>query len=270
MDLDALAAAFTLVYTDYFTPAQVDAAWARRHVRANDIRLELSPLWLDERGEVVALAMLGVRGERGWIGGFGVAPAYRGQGMSHELTRTTLDIARVVGLRQVQLEVITRNERAIGVYERAGFRRTRDLRIFSARPDVAGQVARADVAATPTDDVNALLDQRARVSTIQPAWQREPASLAADDSLQALVLGTATRPDGYAVFRVGPSALSLTDVAVADADRAADLLGALAHVHPGRGMSLVNEPEESPLSDLLGQLGWDEPLRQHEMVCRFA
>src|SRR4051794_36292166 len=125
-----LAAAFNTVYTDYVVPFVVNEAWARQHVAANSIALEHSPLWLDDSGALVALAALGVRGERGWVGGFGVAPDYRGQGLSRQLARATLDRARQASLRRVQLEVITSNARAIRTYERAGFVRTRDLLIL--------------------------------------------------------------------------------------------------------------------------------------------
>ena len=74
-----LAAAFNTVYTDYVVPFMVGEAWARQHVAANSIALEHSPLWRDDAGAVVGLAALGVRGDRGWVGGLGIAPAHRGR-----------------------------------------------------------------------------------------------------------------------------------------------------------------------------------------------
>ncbi len=75
-DLDAagIAAAFNRVYQGYAIPVAVDAAWAERHARNFAIDLAASPLWLDDDGQTFGLAVLGVRGERGWVGGFGLAP----------------------------------------------------------------------------------------------------------------------------------------------------------------------------------------------------
>src|SRR5918998_3291615 len=81
----ALAAAFNAVYAGYVEPFVMDERAARQHVAVNDIALDRSPLWLDDAGDVVGLGAIGVRGERGWVGGFGVAPAYRGRGLGHRL-----------------------------------------------------------------------------------------------------------------------------------------------------------------------------------------
>lgn len=59
----------------------------------------------------------GVSGARGWGGGFGVAPRYRGQGMSHGLMGALLDHARRIGVRDVALEVLVQNAPAIRTYK---------------------------------------------------------------------------------------------------------------------------------------------------------
>src|SRR4051812_17071986 len=114
-----LAEAFNVVYADYVTAFVVDAGWAEYYVATKDIIPEASPLWLDATGAVIALAALGVRGARGWVGGFGVAPAHRGTGMSHALIDAFLESARQQGLAAVSLEVLVNNPRAIRTYERA-------------------------------------------------------------------------------------------------------------------------------------------------------
>ena len=101
LDAASLTSAFNLVYTEYVVPLSMSDTQLAQHVIDNDIGLAHSPLWLAADGAVVALAALGVRGERGWIGGFGVAPAWRGQGLSHQLTAATLAVARDLNLRTV-------------------------------------------------------------------------------------------------------------------------------------------------------------------------
>src|SRR5918998_2213789 len=136
----ALAAAFNAVYAGYVEPFVMDERAARQHVAVNDIALDRSPLWLDDAGDVVGLGAIGVRGQRGWVGGFGVAPAYRGRGLGHRLAAALLEAAAGAGIRRVQLEVFTHNPRAIRTYQRAGFEHRRDVRIF-ARPEHAPLLA---------------------------------------------------------------------------------------------------------------------------------
>jgi ribosomal protein S18 acetylase RimI-like enzyme len=260
-----LAAAFNTVYTDYVIPFTVGEAWARQHLAANGIAPEGSILWRDDAGATVGLALLGVRGERGWVGGFGIAPDYRGQGLSHRLIGATLDRARRLGLRRVQLEVITTNSRAIAVYERAGFARTRDLLILARPADVPAPAA--DPGAAWEAEPAALWPHAARLDMPAPPWQREPESLAAIPDLRGLAVGVPASPEAFLVYRAGEAGASILTIAGASPDALATLVGALVARLPGRALSLANEPEESAAPGALLGAGWRETLRQHEMVC---
>lgn len=260
----ALADAFSLVYTGYAVPFVVDEEWARYHLAAYDIAPEHSVLWTDDDGATLGLSLLGVREGRGWIGGFGIAPAWRGQGLAHRLIAAALDRARRAGLREVQLEVLSNNPRAIATYERAGFVRRRDLRILRHPADLPAGTARQG--AIQSSDPASLLPHGPRLRAVPPAWQREPASWADLGGLQGLALDAPGAPDAYLIYRAGASAAQIVDFAAPDADRAAALAAALAAHLPGRVLSLTNEPAESPVCVALDQAGWQEPLRQHELV----
>jgi ribosomal protein S18 acetylase RimI-like enzyme len=257
------AAAFNTVYQDYLVPFVVDASWAGQHIAANDIVPEHSPLWLDDAGKVVALAVLGRRGARGWVGGFGVAPDYRGRGLAARLIDALLQSARGLGMGEVRLEVIAGNTRAIRTYERAGFLRTRDLRIL-ARPDdaPAPEAGERAVPATPGQ----LLPHGPRLRPVRPAWQRESASLAHGADLSGLALGTADAPTAYLLYRANAQNAIISDFAVPTVEAALALAAALQSHLPGRTLRIANEPEESPACAALDRLGWRETLRQHEMV----
>ena len=75
----ALAELFNRGYSGYYAPVHVTEDILRSYVLANDIQLEASRVVWDPGGPV-AFAMLGIREERGWIGGMGVAPEARGRG----------------------------------------------------------------------------------------------------------------------------------------------------------------------------------------------
>lgn len=88
------------------------------HVVAGDLDLDSSPVLIDG-GELVGFSYLGRRGDRGWIGGFGVAPAHRGRGVGREIFAEQMAVIRRLGLARVQLEVLRQNW-AKKLYARGG------------------------------------------------------------------------------------------------------------------------------------------------------
>jgi GNAT superfamily N-acetyltransferase len=78
--LAELASVFTASYDGYFIPIAVDDNQLRYMVEVFDLDLSRS-LVAVERGRPVALANLGRRGERTWLGGVGVVPDHRGSGI---------------------------------------------------------------------------------------------------------------------------------------------------------------------------------------------
>src|SRR5262245_52171422 len=84
-----------------------------------------------DAGQPIGLANLGRRGERTWLGGIGVVPARRGQGVGELLNRKLLDRARALGANEMALEVIVENAPAIALYEKLGFEQVRDLDVLS-------------------------------------------------------------------------------------------------------------------------------------------
>jgi RimJ/RimL family protein N-acetyltransferase len=258
------APAFNAVYENYVMPVALTDEQFRDHVTTHDVLASASPVWLDDSGEVVALALLGVRGERGWIGGFGIASAHRGRGLSHALTEETLANARDLGLRDVRLEVLVDNPRAIHAYETGGFARTRDLRVL-VRP---GDAPPLPVAALPTTPVplDRALAIAAAFDRTAPCWQREPASLAHVHGLEGLAFGNEASPSAAALARRVGDGLRIGLFAARDGTAAAGALAALAARWPGAGITVVNEPEESPLQATYAACGFREVHRQHEML----
>jgi GNAT superfamily N-acetyltransferase len=264
LDSARRAPAFNAVYENYVVPVALTDEQFRDHVTTHDVLASGSPVWLDEHGDVAALALLGVRGERGWIGGFGIASAHRGRGLSHALTEEAVGSARRLGLRDVRLEVLVDNPRAIRTYEAAGFTRTRDLRVL-VRPGDAPPLPVAALPATPVDMDRAIAIAAAFDRTV-PCWQREPASLAHVRGLEGLAFGNAETPSAAALVRAVGDGLRVGLFAARDGTAAAGALAALAARWPGFGLTVVNEPEESPLQATYAACGFREVHRQHEMM----
>lgn len=226
-----LATLFTAGYEGYFVPVHVDETTFTFMVDAWDIDLARSRVAL-RNGEHVGIVQLGVRGDRGWIGGLGVVPSERRRGTGRALMEAVLADAPPV----VSLEVIEQNEAAIRLYEDLGFDRTRILEVWSL-PEVPFVEARS---ADP-----APLGQHGL------PWQREDASL----------------PPGYERLEVDGGALLLRGKSVLQLD-APDEQTAAKLLSRGSRLQYVNVPEGDPASAALRRLGGTLDLRQLELILR--
>ena len=256
-----LTAHWNLGYEGYFVPIQYTEVMLHHYIADEDLDLDSSPVLLD-RGELVGFSYLGRRGDRGWIGGFGVAPAHRGRGIGREIFAEQMAIARRLGLARVQLEVLRQNW-ARRLYAHAGLRTTRDL-VSLAVALPRGARAPEGIRRT-TRSVYA--DHHARLHADFPAcWPREARSQLASPGLRVLAVGPPDTPTGLLVVGRVPAALQIYDAAATDLAQAEALLAALASYRPGMSVTLTNEPEGSYLHRAMIALGAIETQRQHEMA----
>src|SRR5690242_13654265 len=96
------AAALNRVFQGYVLPFEMSEEQFALHIRTNDIDLQASPVFLND-GAVVAATLVALRGERSWIGGFGVSPELRGQGFGRKLISAAEAAARERGATRMQL-----------------------------------------------------------------------------------------------------------------------------------------------------------------------
>jgi len=71
------AAALNRVFEEYLIPIMFCSEQLHLFMKYNDIDPAASPMWFDDEGNVLAAALVGFRGRRGWIGGFGVGRVSR-------------------------------------------------------------------------------------------------------------------------------------------------------------------------------------------------
>jgi GNAT superfamily N-acetyltransferase len=262
LSLEAYAAVINSSFEGYPVRITFNAAMMARRVRLEQQDLEASLVALDG-GEAVGMAGLAVRGVRGWVSGFGVAPAWRGKGLGRRLMSALVERARAYGLRQLSLDVLAENAAAVRLYEGAGMRVTRDLLVLDRPADYEPRAARRGrVKEAPAAE---LLRHYWRLHAEPPAWQRELAALLVAD-LRGLYVGGRRRPRAYALLGYGRADgnMYLSDLAAADDAAAGEMCAALDGV-PGF-IRAVNEPERSPFVAPLLEHGFREVMRQHEMV----
>jgi ribosomal protein S18 acetylase RimI-like enzyme len=246
-----LAELFTAAYEGYPMPVRVDEATLGFMVDAYDIDLRRSRVALRE-GEPAGVALLGIRGDTGWIGGMGVVAGVRRGGVGTALMEAVLAEARAAGVRVVGLEVLEPNDGAIRLYERLGFRRVRMLEVWSLAAAAHASEARA------ADPESAHAWIRGHRGAPEP-WQRADATVERLEAVEAVEL-----PDAAAaLFRVTAGRVSVLQLAAVDAAAAAQVLGAARAL--GESLHFVNVPEDDPASAALARLGGKLEIRQHEM-----
>jgi ribosomal protein S18 acetylase RimI-like enzyme len=233
LSIDELAALFNAGYEGYLVPFRVDSSQLENMIAAWQIDLARSRI---APGEGVAL--LGIRGERGWVGGLGVVPAARRRGIGRALMQAVLAVAPP----DVTLEVIEQNEPAIRLYEDLGFERARILEVWSLDADVPPAEVR-EVEPSPAGERD-LPWQRADAS-LRPGYER----LEVDG--------------GAAVIRGVGGIVSLLQLR-ADVPEAARSLVAAARAR-GTGLRFVNVPEGHLGTAAIAELGGKLDLRQYEM-----
>lgn len=84
------------------------------------------------RNAIIGTSWLTVDGRRTYIHHFGIHAEYQGNGLSNMLLEESLKLAKSFGM-QVKLEVHKENEKALGLYKKAGFTYLGDYLVFIIR-----------------------------------------------------------------------------------------------------------------------------------------
>jgi|SRR5579871_127621 ribosomal protein S18 acetylase RimI-like enzyme len=268
---EQLVVAFNRGFEGYLVPMVQTVESLAAMIETNDVELRDSlvltsppdPLSHGERGdlEMCGVALLAVRGERGWVAGMGIAPEWRGRGVGEYLMRALVERARARGLRTLHLEVLEANTAAYRLYERVGFRTTRQLLVYTGPLDTAklarSATLQADISPIWVDEALEAFEQ---THTVAPPWQREPDSLGNTGQRGQRLTGLALRQQGamqaYLLSMPARGGVALMDIgsrAPTSGERLAQGMALLYHL-------LANAPETSvrainvPPGDLLGEV----------------
>src|SRR5439155_15133826 len=111
LSLPAFTALFNAGYEGYVIPFRVDEATVRWMLDSFDIDADASRVAY-RSDDPVGFANLARRGDQAWVGGVGVVPSARRQGLGEQLMRAVHEEARSRGVATIRLEVIEQNEAA--------------------------------------------------------------------------------------------------------------------------------------------------------------
>jgi GNAT superfamily N-acetyltransferase len=265
-----LADLFCRAYEGYFVPVHLDAASFRGMMDQFDVSFDASRVLL-ENGDPLAIAMLGLRDDAGWIGGMGVVSAARGRGLGARAMEEVLGEARRRHVRRVDLEVLVQNAWAIRVYQRLGFGITRRLGVLErlAGPAPAGGAAPWPRATTlPADRCLAHHDPLHAFERLP--WQRGlRVQRRAAGALEAIGVEDEAGPVAAVLVRPGPGKTGILDVGLASRAPSGALeaaLGEMVHLHHDTTLALLNLESGHPAEPVLRALGFEERHAQHEMA----
>jgi ribosomal protein S18 acetylase RimI-like enzyme len=133
--IEDLTEAYNQTRVDYLVPMPMNVAKLHEYVHVYDVDLSCSYVALDEDEVIMGLGMLGVRKNRGWITRLGVLPFGRRLGTGEAIVTTMMQKAAERGLEEVWLEVIEGNMPGHTLFQKLGFRETRDLVVARRPPD---------------------------------------------------------------------------------------------------------------------------------------
>ncbi|MBI5167976.1 MAG: GNAT family N-acetyltransferase [Candidatus Eisenbacteria bacterium] len=267
IELPALTALMNEAYSDYDLPMHVDEGAMRFMLSTFDLDRAESRVALDG-GVPVGVALLGLRGERAWIGGMGVVPAGRRRGLGDTLMKAVIERARARGVREVWLEVLTTNARAIPLYERLGFRHVRRLDVLR----LAAPPATPEGVSTESATVEQVLEFARLHRRSEEPWQREEGSVrnwVRDGlALEATAAIRGGRTIGMALHRIAAgrvSMLTLVSMPGQAAFATPALLAAAFRPEAEQGLRWLNLPQDDAASPIVLSLAPECEASQHDM-----
>ncbi|SCX47182.1 GNAT family N-acetyltransferase [Variovorax sp. EL159] len=263
---DELTALWNRAYEGYFVPIAFDRPRFDRHLRRGDVDLALSRV-IAVDGVACGISLAGLRQDRAYLAGFGIASTHRRQGLARQLIEAQTAAFSTARIDRAFLEVIEQNPARV-LYRQAGFGELRTLDVlewaFEARATGVGDTL-------ASEELTAVRTACSAVS--RPTWRRELSTVR--DALThegAIALGVrrGAAVVGYAVMApAGDAQGTLFDAAAIDEAAAHDLLDALAAARAGTRWRLVDEPARSPLSNAATARGASTVIRQIEMAWPF-
>lgn len=262
--------ALNRAYSDYFVSILLTEASFLDMVRRESVRLDVSQAAVDA-GDIVGMGMLGVREDRGWIGGMGVIPSYRRQGIARRILHRLIEQARGLGLRTLQLEVIAANRPAYDLYRDVGFETVRTLHVLRGGGSKFTAPTRPLELVFRTERAAGLLDRIERFPTPRRPWQRELAALASQP-VHAITARSRAGNDllGVCLFRDDGSHKDLMDMVAANLDVGRALAAHVLRSGQFTRLSYLNVAAEDPLLPVLLEAGFSEALAQYEMLLNLA
>ena len=197
---EVIADCFREAFRDYIVPMRPTDAQLSEMLRRRGWERSVS-VGAFEEGRLIGFTLNALRDGRGYDSGTGVVASHRRRGLASQMMTASTSLLREAGASEYVLEVLTANTAAVALYQREGFKQSRQFQCWSFPP---GAPEARSPRAIDFPEVETWWD-------IQPSWQNSTESIRAagdemvvigdDSSYLALfpsngdVAQTAVRPD---------------------------------------------------------------------------
>lgn len=171
--------AFALGFSDYVIPMTLSLEdFSARFFGPEGNKHDYSYIAYDEN-EPVGLILGGIRIfdhiKTMRCGTLCVGPSFRGAKVSHKLMELHMKAAESEGCRQLFLEVIKTNERAVNFYKHLGYSPVYSLKYYSAKPELLKAYPKCDYSIVESE-LDRASQYRSRLKDIHINWQSETES----------------------------------------------------------------------------------------------
>ncbi len=268
LDIQQFVKALNAAYADYHVPIQLTRHSFLDLADRESVSLDASCAAV-ENGKIVGMGLLGMRQRRGWIGGMGVIPNYRRQGIGRLIMQALLERAWHLSLGTVQLEVINGNTAAHSLYQSLGFQTRRQLLILNCTHSRQRPIRGRNNLVIQEEPAEELIEHLAEFAAPLPSWQTE---IDAQRVILPTLYGLSARQQsdrqlvGMCFYQYNGHQGSVTQLSAIDQNCGSLLLSHLLDHYRVTSFSYLNVPETDPMLPPLEMAGFRVSLRQHEMI----
>jgi ribosomal protein S18 acetylase RimI-like enzyme len=182
--LPVITATFNEAFSDYFIRLQFNEQAMAAKIKAEGILLPFS-IGAFEQERLVGFILHGYDPVHGmktiYNAGTGVIPFFRGKGITAAMYRYAIPMLLKKGIHEHVLEVIDKNLPAISIYEKTGFKKTRDLAVFKSTAAIKGGTGLRLLTIRDTTG------GAAGFGAMAPTWQNNLAALERDKEQHQLL-----------------------------------------------------------------------------------
>jgi ribosomal protein S18 acetylase RimI-like enzyme len=262
--IEQLTAIYNQTRVDYMVPMPMNSARLAEYINTYDVDLERSLVALQD-GELLGVAMLGLRQDRAWITRLGVVPNTRRSGVGRALCEGLLEQAEALGIRFQMLEVIKNNVPAHSLFLTLGFYEVGELLVLRRSPIIP-----------PPDPVIADAQRLERIEALdlvgqdrgtQP-WTNQSESLSNALDVSGLRITLPDGSGGWLVYQRQKFLLTRFAFKTQSGDSADIARAFLSHLHhqyPRLDTQLENIQVNDPHLAAFREAGYVESFRRVEM-----
>jgi len=262
---EQLTAIYNQTRVDYMVPMPMNAARLAEYVATYDVNLDHSLVAATPGGEMLGVAMLGLRAGRAWLTRLGVIPNTRRNGVGQALVAGLMEQAAHLSIDFVMLEVIKHNTPAHQLFLKFGFREIGELLILRRPPRIP-----------PLDPIVADAERLDRADALrlvgrgrgaQP-WTNQSESLFNAYEVSGLHLSLADGSRGWLVYQRQKFILTRFAFKTEAGDPATVAYALLSHLHyqyPRLDTHTENIQINDPHLPAFHQIGYVESFRRIEM-----